>query len=82
MGCKGVVTSKTLSKNKYNLVVHESDLPKGKGMVLSPNLANKKRIVCTMFCATTTLDSGPIVLRDKFFISKNIIITIGDLSRA
>lgn len=51
-----------LNLNKYNLVVHESDLPKGKGW--SPLtwqvIEGKKNIPITLFEANTLIDSGNI----------------------
>ena len=51
-----------LNLNKYNLVVHESDLPKGKGW--SPLtwqvIEGKKNIPITLFEANSLIDSGNI----------------------
>lgn len=53
---------KDLELNTYNLVVHESDLPKGKGW--SPLtwqiLEGKNKIPVTLFEADKKVDSGPI----------------------
>jgi len=53
---------KNLELNKFNLVVHESDLPKGKGW--SPLtwqiLEGKNRIPVTLFEAKEKIDSGEI----------------------
>ena len=53
---------KDLHLNKYNLVVHESDLPKGKGW--SPLtwqvLEGKNQIPITLFEATESVDAGKI----------------------
>lgn len=53
---------KNLGFNKHNLVVHESDLPKGKGW--SPLtwqvLEGKKQISVTLFEAAESVDSGVI----------------------
>lgn len=55
-----------LDLNKYNLVVHESDLPKGKGW--SPLtwqvLEGKNEIPITLFEATDSIDSGKIYFQD------------------
>ena len=59
------------SKNKYNLVIHESNLPKGKGW--SPMtyqvLEGKKKIPITLFEANESFDGGKVYLRD--FIKLN-----------
>ncbi len=53
---------KQLEFNKYNLVVHESDLPKGKGWspVTWQILEGKKKIPVTLFEAANDVDSGQI----------------------
>lgn len=57
-----------LHLNKYNLVVHESDLPKGKGW--SPMtwqiLEGLKKITVTLFEASKLIDSG--VIYEKIII--------------
>ena len=57
---------KKLNYNDYNLVVHESDLPHGKGW--SPLtwqiLEGKSKIPITLFEASETIDSGRIYLQD------------------
>ena len=44
LGCKNLLNKSVLIKNKFNLVIHESNLPKGKGMnpVSNQILKNKK----------------------------------------
>jgi len=55
-----------LHLNKYNLVVHESALPKGKGW--SPLtwqiIEGKNKIPITLFEATDEIDAGQIYLQD------------------
>jgi methionyl-tRNA formyltransferase len=53
---------KRLNLNKHNLVVHESDLPAGKGWspVTWQVLEGKNRIPVTLFEATDSVDSGVI----------------------
>jgi len=53
---------KNLSLNKFNLVVHESDLPEGKGWspVTWQILEGKSTIPITLFEAADTIDSGQI----------------------
>jgi UDP-2,4-diacetamido-2,4,6-trideoxy-beta-L-altropyranose hydrolase len=66
LGCEEIVQADILSKYRNNLVVHESDLPKGKGW--SPLtwqiLEGKKRIPITLFEASEKVDSGVIYLQD------------------
>lgn len=64
LGCEKKFTK--LDYNNYNLVVHESDLPKGKGW--SPLtwqiLDGKNRIPITLFEAKKEIDSGEIYFKD------------------
>jgi len=62
-----IVDKGFLSKNKHNIVIHESLLPKGKGW--SPlfwQVLDKKKIIpFTMFEASYGIDDGDIYLVDK-----------------
>ncbi len=62
LSCEYIIPATILRKNKHNLVVHESALPKGKGW--SPMtwqvLEGKKRIPITLFEAAESVDSGVI----------------------
>lgn len=62
LSCGKVVSKDVLKKSKHNLVVHESDLPEGKGW--SPLtwqiLEGANRIPATLFEAAECVDSGPI----------------------
>lgn len=62
---------KHLHLNKYNIVVHESDLPKGKGWspVTWQVLDGANKIPITLFEAAETVDSG--VIYDQKFINLN-----------
>jgi methionyl-tRNA formyltransferase len=64
LGCEKIF--KALYKNRHNLVVHESDLPKGKGW--SPLtwqiLDGKNKIPITLFEAAEGVDSGSIYVKD------------------
>ena len=66
---------KYLNYSKYNLIPHESKLPKGKGM--SPLswqlLENKGAIFFSLIEAENSLDSGRIYLQKKISIPKNIV---------
>lgn len=66
LGCEEIVPKDYLQLNKHNLVIHESDLPKGKGW--SPLtwqvLEGKDEIPITLFEAEAELDSGDIYLQD------------------
>mgnify|MGYP001263978371 CR=1 FL=1 len=70
-----IIPKKYLNRSKFNLVVHESNLPKGKGM--SPLswqiLQNKKAIIFTLFEANSKLDTGNIYYKKKVMVEKNLI---------
>jgi methionyl-tRNA formyltransferase len=65
LSCEKMVPEEILAKSKHNLVVHESALPKGKGM--SPLtwqiLEGKNDIPITLFEAAEKVDSGSIYLQ-------------------
>ena len=66
LGCGRVIPPRVLSRNRHNLVVHESTLPQGKGW--SPLtwqiLEGKNEIPITLFEAEERVDSGRIYLTD------------------
>ncbi|NQT90518.1 MAG: methionyl-tRNA formyltransferase [Candidatus Omnitrophica bacterium] len=66
LGCTSIVPSKILRRNKHNIAVHESSLPKGRGW--SPlswqALKGEKSIPIVLFEARDKVDSGPIYMKD------------------
>lgn len=68
LSCENIF--RKLGLNKYNLVVHESDLPRGKGW--SPLtwqiLEGKSEIPITLFEASEKVDSGKIYLQEKIYL--------------
>ena len=66
LSCGQIVPANILSQYRHNLVVHESDLPRGKGW--SPLtwqiLEGKNRIPATLFEAAEKVDSGVIYAQD------------------
>ncbi len=67
LGFFKIVMPSVLKKNKTNLVVHESALPKGRGWspVTWGVLKGAKSIPMTLFEAVEKVDAGKIYLRDK-----------------
>ena len=65
LGFTRILPKSFLDSNKLNLVVHESDLPEGKGFspVQWQILEGKTRIPVCLFEATESLDSGDILGR-------------------
>lgn len=65
LGCSQMLRPEDLAKSPYNLVVHESALPQGRGW--SPMtwqvLEDKRSITVTLFEAAAAVDSGPIHLQ-------------------
>jgi methionyl-tRNA formyltransferase len=66
LSCENIIPEKYLKLNKYNLVIHESNLPEGKGW--SPLtwqvLEGRDEIPITLFEAAEEVDSGKIYLQD------------------
>jgi len=62
LSCEKIVPADIRCRNKHNLVVHESDLPRGKGW--SPLtwqiLQGKNKITVTLFEAADKVDAGDI----------------------
>jgi methionyl-tRNA formyltransferase len=70
-----IIPKKILSYSKHNLVVHESDLPKGRGM--SPlywQILNKKNnIVFTLFECSEKMDEGKYYIKKKFHFEPTLL---------
>tara|TARA_B100001093_G_scaffold78881_1_gene70138 strand:- start:14445 stop:15089 length:645 start_codon:yes stop_codon:yes gene_type:complete len=66
-----LLNSKALKKHDYNIVIHASDLPKGKGF--SPMawqiLEGKQHIDFTLFEATEECDAGDYYLKKKLCLN-------------
>ena len=66
LGCIHIAGPEVLALNRRNLVVHESDLPKGRGF--SPLtwqiLEGRDRIEVCLFEAVAEADAGPVISRD------------------
>lgn len=61
-----IIPEQYLKKHKHNLVVHESDLPKGKGWspLFWQILEGKKKIPIVLFEASRGIDEGDIYIKD------------------
>ncbi len=61
-----IIPENFLKKNKYNLVVHESDLPQGRGWapLFWQILEGKNNIPIVLFEATKNADEGKIYIKD------------------
>lgn len=73
LGCTRIVKPEFLLHNSNNIVVHPSDLPKGRGF--SPLawqiLEGNNDIPICLFEATGAVDAGPIYLRDVIHFQGN-----------
>ncbi len=69
LSCSRLIEENYLERNKNNIVVHASDLPKGRGF--SPLqwqiLEGKNEIVLTLFEVVKDVDAGPYYIKDKVF---------------
>lgn len=67
LSCTKILPERYLKFNKYNIVIHASDLPQGKGF--SPLqwqiLEGKDCITLTLFNAVKELDAGDYYLKEK-----------------
>ena len=66
LGCVQVASDQSLCRSRFNLVVHESELPKGRGF--SPMtwqiLEGRTSIPICLFNATSDIDAGAVLYRD------------------
>jgi methionyl-tRNA formyltransferase len=66
LGCLKITPPDVLARNRRNLVVHESDLPKGRGF--SPLtwqiLEGRTRIPVCLLEASDEVDAGPVIYRE------------------
>jgi len=76
LGCVGIASSETLERNRWNLVVHESDLPKGRGF--SPLswsiLAGENVIPVCLIEAADEVDAGAILYKDRIVFEGHELI--------
>jgi len=70
LGCIRMAPSEVVQKNRHNLVVHESDLPQGKGFapIAWQVLGGKNRIPVVLVEAEGEPNSGPIYLRSEIVL--------------
>jgi methionyl-tRNA formyltransferase len=76
LSCTKIIKDEHLQKNKHNIVIHASDLPKGKGF--SPLqwqiLEGKNEIILTLFEVVAKVDSGPYYIKDKIVLQGNELL--------
>lgn len=68
LSCEKYINKESRNKSKHNIVIHASDLPKGRGM--SPTtwriLEKKNKILMTLFEVSDGFDEGDYYLKDSF----------------
>lgn len=76
LGCMRIVPTEVLIRNHWNLVVHASDLPLGRGF--SPMtwllLEGKNDIPVCLLEAAPEVDAGPVIFRDRIKLKGNELI--------
>jgi methionyl-tRNA formyltransferase len=76
LGCVGIASPQMLARNRRNLVVHESDLPRGRGF--SPLtwsiLAKENVIPVCLIEAVEEADAGPIIYREELVFAGHELI--------
>lgn len=76
LSCFEIIGTEFLKLSKHNIVVHASDLPKGKGW--SPSswqiLAGQNDIPISLFEATDAVDAGDIYIKDKISLQGHELI--------
>jgi methionyl-tRNA formyltransferase len=67
LGCFQLIDKELLSRNKHNIVVHESALPEGKGWspITWQILEGKNLIPIALFEAVDKVDAGDVYIRDE-----------------
>ena len=67
LGCTNIVSPSILRRNKYNLVVHSSNLPKGRGWspLSHQILRGINKIPVCLFKAVENVDEGDVYYRDE-----------------
>ena len=71
LGCTKLVSADLLKRNKHNLVVHESDLPRGRGFapMAWQIIEGKNEIPICLIEAADEADSGMIWIKDEIKLS-------------
>lgn len=70
LGCTHIISEESLSRNQHNIVVHESNLPKGRGFapMTWQILEGKNDIPICLLEAETEADAGDIWLQDTIHL--------------
>ena len=65
----------SLMNNENIFVIHESNLPKGRGMspLFNQILNGKEKIVSTIFRCSKNFDDGPVIFKKEFYYPGNLV---------
>ena len=76
LGCTRILEKKYLDLSTHNIVIHESDLPKGKGWspITWQILEGKNKIPVVLFEASENMDEGPIYVKDYIELRGNELL--------
>ena len=76
LSCENKISSNVLSNSTYNYLIHESDLPAGKGWspVTWQILEGKKEIVVSLIEVNSSIDSGDILLQNVMKLNGSELI--------
>ena len=78
LGCVGIAPRSVLARNRYNLVVHESDLPKGRGfapIAWSVLSGSNEFTACLIEASADEADAGVIYYRRRTTLRGNELNT-------
>jgi len=77
LGCTFILPPEILLRNTHNLVVHESELPKGRGWTPIAWLVEggSNRIPLTMIEAAKRVDAGPVYLRSEVALEGHELVS-------
>ena len=76
LSCSEVVKADVLNRNNHSLVVHESDLPKGRGWspISWQVLEGENTIPVTLFEATDKVDSGVVYMKREITLNGDELV--------
>ena len=76
LGCTKLLPPEYLDLNQHNIVIHESNLPKGRGWspVSWQVLEGKNKIPISLFEAGHDVDSGDIYIKDEIILKGNELL--------
>lgn len=70
-----IISKRHLKKNNNIYVIHDSNLPNGRGMspLFNQILKGKREIISTVFKCEENIDDGKIAFKKKFYYPDNIV---------